>query len=450
MSVFNQEKMWMSSEDVDVFSLDNILSSMNISDTGLTVISERELSPDMQLQYKCKKRFHVCVWKQLSKVHQDERGNVSLSLLRRVYGFTEVESCLKLLREHCRSLLLISILGINTNDQTKSSCVSSWGGNDLFSCIGCLLCFKDQSTFILSHLTISNFNFSKPRYGTGSDGLPFRGRGLAKVLIGLCQYYTHQLMGSSTALMVYPHRQNNYSENCGLWHDLGFTSSNNTGETLFSSMIPYFVRHDYIFIRGPEEVVSPVNKFHLSYIIDTTAINVLQSEQPQQPQWGTGSKIRAISYSDKAVSYSDQALSYTPILPNDLKVDVSVYLDQLSKTTVRIETLPSNVYSRREESYKSAVQYACDAVTEAYNKLKKQAEEDNQSEEDESHSENDKWVEEYNLSSDNDEEELGNKGKEDEKLSEVKSFLKGLEKNLVFDLGFRSQNEKFQHCWCPW
>ena len=49
MSVFIQEKMWMKIEDVDVFSLDNILSSMNVSETGLTVISERELSSDMQL-----------------------------------------------------------------------------------------------------------------------------------------------------------------------------------------------------------------------------------------------------------------------------------------------------------------------------------------------------------------------------------------------------------------
>ena len=47
-------------------------------------------------------------------------------------------------------------------------------------------------------------------------------------------------------------------------------------------MIQYLIRGGYCFIREPEEVVFPDNKFYLSYTIDTTAINVLQSAQPQQ------------------------------------------------------------------------------------------------------------------------------------------------------------------------
>lgn len=443
MSSFNQELAMMSSEDVDVFSLHDIISSMNMSHVNLTNISDRNLSHSMQVQFNCKKRFNVCIWRNISKAFDDERYKLSVNLLNRIYGFTVVAKSFELLQKQSCEVMIISILGY------YSTVKKGWYGSkdELASCIGCVVCFKDLSSFIISHLAVSDFNFSTQHYGTNCDGGSFRGRGLAKVLISVCQYYLRNQEPGEYTLLCYPHRQNLYRGNCKLWHEMGCTAFQEVApDGIFLSQIkPLFVDGHFTFLGGAKIIPCPLPKFHLDYILDTTGSHV--AKQATKSDWRLKGD-KAVSFSDKVVSYSDKALSYTP--PNKTEVDIRLYVDQLSQTVVRIEKIPESVFSRDETSMQTAVQYAIENVSETYNKRRKQSLEDRlneDTEEDDSRSENEDWKEEWGNTSDQESEEGS---KENYELSEVKRFLKGLEHNLVFDLGYRSDQPSFQNCWCPW
>jgi hypothetical protein len=292
-------------------------------------------------------------------------------------------------------------------------------------CIESLICIWEDSFYFISHLAVSD-KVSGRDFGHSFDGKTFWKRGLGKVLVGVCHYFTQKLSGP-TDMCCQPYRHPDEKDvinsEHNLWLQLGFSPYSGA---LKEGVVKIIVNHHvvntgYKYFGVPLMLIrsSSVSKCHLYAIKDSTE--------------------------------SDTYIEVERNFSGDIR---DLYKSQLRGTDMRFEKIPEEVFRsyRSDDSFDDAIKFALSNVKE---KMEKEL---NQFTFDESEGEfscedtgfDDNCVYLTDTGHHYDEFDCHPSRQYGKIYDEVECFLKTLKGNRVFDMGFRLSKETMELCWCPW
>ena len=212
-------------ERVEVYSLLKVIQGMPIDNalgkrSKLEQIGKRQVGKK-QSSPKDGKRFFVQLWKDLGATCRDvmdDKVRMSFELFHQSFdeqGQKKSNAIKEQLSTYPGSYLLVSIFGIHSEKKQGNSTRNN------YDCVASLLGVMVDKFLYIIQMAVSNSLYTKAAFGTGGDGESFRGRGLAKVLVGVSQCLVRLLKGTDK---MYANSSVTFKS---FWASLGFIETCN-------------------------------------------------------------------------------------------------------------------------------------------------------------------------------------------------------------------------------
>ncbi len=210
---------------VEFYSLWEVIQGMPIENVSgkrskLEQIGKRQVGKK-QSSPTDGKRFFVQLWKDLGATCRDvtdDKVRMSFELFHQSFdeeGQKKSNAIKEQLSSYPGSYLLVSIFGIHSEKKQGDSTRNN------YDCVASLLGVMVDKFLYIIQMAVSNSLYTKAAFGTGGDGESFRGRGLAKVLVGVSQCLVRLLKGTDKMYA------NSFMTLESFWAGLGFIKTCN-------------------------------------------------------------------------------------------------------------------------------------------------------------------------------------------------------------------------------